>query len=47
MDEVLGAALALEDVPGFLRAGDHVIDSIFEGSRGAGIDAPTAPVGVN
>ena len=49
MDEVLGAALALDDVPGFLRAGDHIIDSIFEGAAAAaaGIAAGTAPPGVN
>jgi ATP-dependent Lon protease len=42
MDEVLGAALALDDVPAFLRTGDYVIESIFEGP--GGLDAPA---GVN
>ena len=42
MDEVLGAALALDDVPAFLRTGDHVIEAIFEGP--GGLDAPA---GVN
>jgi ATP-dependent Lon protease len=46
MDQVLGAALALEDVPAFLRSGDHVIDAIFEGS-GGDLGAPAAPAGVN
>jgi ATP-dependent Lon protease len=46
MDQVLGAALALDDVPAFLRAGDHVIDAIFEGS-GTTLDAPATPAGVN
>ena len=45
MDEVLGAALALEDVPAFLRSGDHVIDAIFEGSPA--LEAPSPPAGVN
>jgi ATP-dependent Lon protease len=45
MDEVLGAALALDDVPAFLRSGDHVIDAIFEGPGDLG--APAAPAGVN
>jgi ATP-dependent Lon protease len=45
MDEVLGAALALDDVPAFLRSGDHVIDAIFEG-RGE-LGAPVVPAGVN
>ena len=45
MDEVLQAALALEDVRGFLQEGDHVIDAIFEvpGS----IDEVGTPAGVN
>jgi ATP-dependent Lon protease len=30
MDEVLAAALSLEDARGFLREGDHVIDAIFD-----------------
>ncbi len=42
MDDVLGAALALDDVPAFLRTGDYVIDAIFEGP--GGLDAPA---GVN
>ena len=46
MDEVLGAALALDDVPAFLRAGDHVIEAIFEGAV-ADLEAPVAPAGVN
>ncbi|MEN8377095.1 MAG: endopeptidase La, partial [Gemmatimonadota bacterium] len=45
MDEVLGAALALEDVPAFLRSGDHVIDAIFEGSQA--LEGPSSPAGVN
>jgi ATP-dependent Lon protease len=48
MDEVLGAALAMDDVAGFLRAGDHVIDEIFEGApRLATPPAEPAQVGVN
>jgi ATP-dependent Lon protease len=48
MDEVLSAALALEDPRGFLREGDHVIDTIFEvpGAEGGRDDLPT-PAGVN
>jgi ATP-dependent Lon protease len=45
MDEVLGAALAMDDVRGFLREGDHVIDEIFEGSPS--LTPPAAPAGVN
>jgi ATP-dependent Lon protease len=45
MDEVLGAALALDDVPAFLRSGDHVIEAIFEGP--GGLEAPEVPAGVN
>ncbi len=30
MDEVFGAALALEDVSGFLQEGDHVVEAIFD-----------------
>jgi len=46
MDQVLGAALALDDVPAFLRTGDHVIDAIFEGS-GTTLEGPVTPAGVN
>jgi ATP-dependent Lon protease len=46
MDEVLGAALAMDDVPGFLRAGDHIIDEIFEDAPSLET-TPPAPVGVN
>jgi ATP-dependent Lon protease len=48
MDEVLGSALALEDVEAFLREGDHAIDNIFEvpGAGGSGDDLST-PAGVN
>jgi len=42
MDEVLAAALALDDVSGFLREGDYVVDAIFEGHHEIG-----APAGVN
>jgi ATP-dependent Lon protease len=45
MDEVLAAALALDDVRGFLRAGDHIIDAIFEGAPG--LEAPPPHPGVN
>jgi ATP-dependent Lon protease len=47
MDEVLGAALAMDDVPGFLRAGDHVIDEIFEGAPRLSPPPEPAQVGVN
>jgi ATP-dependent Lon protease len=48
MDEVLGAALALENVQAFLRAGDHIIDAIFEGAPSLEAPEPAqAPVGVN
>jgi len=42
MDEVLAAALSLDDVAGFLREGDYVVDAIFEGHHEIG-----APAGVN
>jgi ATP-dependent Lon protease len=45
MDEVLGAALEMDDVRGFLREGDHIIDAIFEGAPT--LEAPPTPVGVN
>jgi ATP-dependent Lon protease len=45
MDAVLGAALALEDVPAFLRSGDHVIEAIFEGAPD--LEGPSTPAGVN
>ncbi|MCP5060772.1 MAG: endopeptidase La [bacterium] len=45
MDEVLKAALALDDVQGFLQDGDHSISMIFEGSDGPG--ELGTPAGVN
>jgi ATP-dependent Lon protease len=39
MDEVLAAALALEEPSAFLRPGDHAIDDIYEGAP------PVPPVG--
>ena len=46
MDEVLAAALKLDDVRGFLREGDYTIDAIFEGSA-ASLEVPVPPAGVN
>ncbi len=45
MDEVLGAALSLDDVHGFLQEGDHVIDAIFEVP--GQFHEPASPAGVN
>ena len=48
MDEVLTQALALDDPQGFLREGDHVVDSIFEGHPApAAAEDLGAPAGVN
>jgi hypothetical protein len=49
MDDVLGAALAMDDVRGFLREGDHIIDEIFEGAPSLQVPPAEAPaqVGVN
>ena len=45
MDEVLAAALSMEDVHGFLKEGDHVIDTIFEVP--GRIEEVGTPAGVN
>jgi ATP-dependent Lon protease len=48
MDEVLVAALALQDPSGFLREGDHSIEDIFEVPRPPGLgDQLGLPAGVN
>ncbi len=47
MDQVLGAALALDDVPGFLRHGDHVIEAIFDTPVRVTTTPDGRPAGVN
>jgi ATP-dependent Lon protease len=48
MDEVLVAALALDDPAGFLREGDHSIEEIFEVPTPPGVsDEIGLPAGVN
>jgi ATP-dependent Lon protease len=48
MDEVLGAALAVEDAEAFLREGDHSIENIFEvPAHGGSADDLSTPAGVN
>ncbi len=50
MDEVLKAALAIDDVAAFLQDGDHVVEAIFDvpGRVGAADDLGTGtPAGVN
>ncbi|MDJ0789748.1 MAG: endopeptidase La [Myxococcota bacterium] len=49
MDEVLTQALALDDPQGFLREGDHVVDSIYEGHPAAAAvpEDLQPPAGVN
>ena len=42
MDEVFGAALALEDVSGFLQEGDHVVEAIFDVGASAHTRVPPA-----
>ena len=45
MDEVLQAALAMDDVKSFLRDGDHVVEAIFAVPTGS--DEMGSPAGVN
>jgi len=45
IDEVLQAALAMDDVKSFLRDGDHVVEAIFAVPGGS--DEMGSPAGVN
>jgi ATP-dependent Lon protease len=47
MDEVLSAALALDDPRAFLREGDHVVESIFEVAAQAPADDLSPSAGMN
>ena len=47
MDEVLTAALAMDDVASFLRDGDHVVEAIFAVPEGQHDLGSGSPAGVN